>query len=104
MNDVYVAEDADGQIVGIVAVVYARSLGRGLSALIDGARTRAQPSAELLQGLVAFAEERARRRGCRRLTAWVDGDVELRAALVARGYREGEALVTDLQRAGQGGA
>ena len=97
-TDVYVAEDAAGEIVGIVSLVYARSLVRGgLSAMLDGARARHQPARELIEGLVAFAEERARRRGCRRLTAWVDdGDVELRAALLARGYRAGEALVADL--------
>jgi hypothetical protein len=94
-SDVYVAEDAAGDIVGIVAVVYARSLVRGLSAMLDGVRTR-ERSSELVQELVAFAEERARRRGCRRLTAWVDADVELRAALLARGYRAGETLVADL--------
>ena len=99
-TDLYVAEDGDGAIVGLVSVVYARSVVRGgMSATLDGARARAVPA--LLDRLVAFAEERARRRGCRRLAAWVEpGDTELRAALVARGYRAGELLVTDLVAAG----
>src|SRR5215475_4827661 len=68
-TDLYVAEDGDGAIVGLVSVVYARSLVRGgVSATLDGAR--AAPA--LLDRLVAFAEERARRRGCRRLAAWVE--------------------------------
>jgi len=97
-TDVYVAEDGEGEIVGLVSVVYARSLVRGgLSATLDGARARHEPGPAVLEGLVAFAEERARKRGCRRLTAWVDPeDRDLRATLVARGYRSGELLVTDL--------
>jgi len=97
-TDVYVAEDGAGTIVGIVAVAYARSLVRGgLQAMLDGARTRSRPAGPVLTGLVALAEERARRRGCRRLAAWVDaGEEDLRAALLARGYRPGELLVTDL--------
>ena len=97
-TDVYVAEDARGEIVGLVALVYARSLVRGgLSATLDGAHARHAPARALVDGLVAFAEERARRRGCRRLTAWVGAeDVELRAALLARGYRAGELWVTEL--------
>jgi hypothetical protein len=97
-TDVYVAEAAGGEIVGLVSVVYARSLARGgISALLDGARVRREPVGPLLAGLVAFAEQRARRRGCRRLGAWVDaGDTALRAALVARGYRGGEFFVTEL--------
>src|SRR5262245_35341505 len=97
-SDVYVAETAGGEIVGIVALVYARSLARGgLSAVLDAARARGAPERPVLDGLVAFAEERARRRGCRRLCAWVDsGDAELRATLLARGYRSGEMLVTEL--------
>jgi hypothetical protein len=96
--DVYVAEDDAGEIVGIVSVVYARSLVRGgVSALLDGARARRTPARPLLEGLVAFAEERARRRGCRRLAACPGaGDDELRATLLARGYRAGELLETEL--------
>src|SRR6059036_3763081 len=97
-TDVYVAEDGEGEIVGLVSVVYARSLVRGgMSAMLDGARARRDPARPLLEELVAFAEERARKRGCRRLTAWVDpADGALRATLLARGYQSGELLVTDL--------
>ena len=97
-SDVYVAEDGAGEIVGLVSVVYARSLVRGgVSAMLDGARARRQPAPAILEGLVAFAEERARKRGCRRLTAWVDpDDRDLRETLVARGYRPGDLLVTEL--------
>ncbi|HLY37321.1 MAG TPA: hypothetical protein VKU61_04755 [Candidatus Binatia bacterium] len=93
-TDFYVAEDRAGAIVGLVSVVYARSLVRGgISATLDGAR--ATPA--VLDGLLAFAEERARRRGCVRLTAAPDpGDSALRAALVARGYRVGELLLSEL--------
>ena|SRR5437868_9129907 len=94
--DFYVAEDREGAIVGLVSVVYARSLARGgVSATLDGAR--ATPA--ILDALLAFAEERARRRGCARLSAAPDsGDSALRAALVARGYRVGELLLTELAR------
>ena len=97
-TDVYVAEDAAGEIVGVVSIAYARSLVRGgLAAVLDGARARHPSSAALLADLVGFAEARARRRGCRRLTAWVGPeDAELRAALLARGYRAGEAFTTEL--------
>jgi len=95
-TDFYVAEDRAGTIVGLVSVVYARSLVRGgISATLDGAR--ATPA--VLDGLLAFAEERARRRGCVRLTAAPDPeDDALRAALVARGYRVGELLLAELAR------
>jgi hypothetical protein len=92
--DVYVAEDATGAIVGVVAVAYYRSLMQGgQSAVLDGARAASAP---VLEALLAFAEERARRRGCQRLAAPVDADAALRAALTARGYRAGELLVADL--------
>jgi GNAT superfamily N-acetyltransferase len=96
-TDVYVAEDAAGRLVGLVSLAYARSLVRGgWAAVLDGVRT-AGHAAGVVDGLVAFAEERARRRGCRRLTAWVDpADRALRAALLARGYRPGEALAREL--------
>jgi hypothetical protein len=96
-GDVYVAEDREGAIVGIVSVVYARSLRDGrLAALLDEARV--SPAAHpLLAGLIAFAEDRARRRGCRRLAARVDGEEpELRATLLARGYHGGTLLVAEL--------
>jgi N-acetylglutamate synthase-like GNAT family acetyltransferase len=98
-SEVYVAEEPGGAIVGLVSVVYARSLTRGdVAAVLDGARARHPLVQRLLDELVAFAEERARRRGCRRLAAWVDpGDAALRAALVARGYRRGDVLETDLE-------
>jgi hypothetical protein len=96
--DVYVAEDGGGTVVGVVAVTYARSLFRGgMGAVLDGVRARPPAGAEAVAGLVAFAEERARRRGCRRLTAWPDpADGALRAALVARGYAAGEAFWREL--------
>jgi hypothetical protein len=64
--------------------------------VLDAARAAAD-SAPLLDRLIAFAETRARRRGCRRLAAVVDpGDAALRAALASRGYAAGEVLVTEL--------
>ena len=97
-TDIYVAEEAGGGIVGIVALLYARSLVQGgPAAVLDGARARCVPGGPVLDGLVAFAEERARRRGCRRLCAWSGAvDADLRATLLARGYRPGEMLVADL--------
>jgi hypothetical protein len=94
-SDVYVAEADGGAIVGVVAIGYLRSLHRGRwAAVLDAARADRAP---LLDGLIAFAEERARRRGCRQLRAWVEpDDPQLRAALVSRGYRAGEMLVTEL--------
>jgi len=96
--DVYVAEDPGGTVVGLVSVAYARSLMQGGgAALLDGARASHAP---VLDGLIAFAEERARRRGCRRLAAWVaPEDGALRAALLRRGYHPGELLTADLAAA-----
>ena len=96
-GDVYVAEAAGGAIVGIVSVAYLRSLSEGrFAAVLDAARAVAD-SAPLLDRLIAFAEARARRRGCRRLAALVaPGDAALRAALTSRGYGAGEVLVTEL--------
>lgn len=92
--DLYVAEDGAGAIVGLVSVAYVRSLAAGgAAAVLDTARVSVAPAAPLLDGLVAFAEARARRRGCRRLDVRVDaGDAELRATLLGRGYGPGETL------------
>ncbi len=96
-SDVYVAEDADGTIVGIVSIAYLRSVREGrFAAVLDAARAAAD-SAALLDRLIAVAETRARRRGCRRLAAWIDpGDAALRAALESRGYAPGVVLTADL--------
>jgi hypothetical protein len=97
-TDLYVAEDGGGEVVGLVSIVYSRSLFRGgLSARLDGARAATSPAAPVLDGLIAFAERRARRRGCHRLEAQPDGgDTALDSALRARGYCGTEALVADL--------
>jgi GNAT superfamily N-acetyltransferase len=96
-TDVYLAEDAAGRLVGLVALAYARSLVRGgWAAVLDGVRTT-EDAAGAVEGLVAFAEERARRRGCRRLTAWVGPEERaLRATLLARGYQAGELFAREL--------
>jgi hypothetical protein len=101
-TDVYVAEDGGGELVGMVSVVYARSLAHGgLCALLDAARARHERAHALLGALVAFAEERARKRGCRRLTACIEpDDAALRALLLARGWAAGERLVTELAAGG----
>ena len=100
-RDVYVAEDGSGEIVGLVSVVYARSLVRGgLGAFLDGARARRPAAPALLDDLVAFAEERARQRGCVRIAAWVDAeDVELRSVLERRGWRAGALWFAELRGA-----
>lgn len=92
--DLYVAEDDGGAIVGVVALAYARSLASGgRAATLEVAR---QPLAAVVDGLVDFAAERARRRGCRAIACIGPADPELRAALLARGFRVEEALVADL--------
>jgi hypothetical protein len=107
-GDVYVAEDADGAIVGIVSVAYLRSLNEGRFAAVLDAAHAAADSPPLLDRLIAFAETRARRRGCRRLAAVLgppDGPQEgphdraLRAALESRGYGTGQVLVAELGEA-----
>jgi L-amino acid N-acyltransferase YncA len=100
-SDVYVAEDARGAIVGIVSVAYLRSITEGrFAAVLDAARAAAD-SPPLLDRLIAFAEARARRRGCRRLAAWIGpDDGALRAALESRGYGSGDLLVTELGETG----
>jgi N-acetylglutamate synthase-like GNAT family acetyltransferase len=100
-GDVYVAEDAAGAIVGVVSVAYVRSLGEGRTAAVLDAARAAADSAPLLDRLIAFAEMRARRRGCRRLAAWIHpDDAALRAALESRGYSAGALLVAELGGAG----
>jgi hypothetical protein len=97
-GDVYVAEDAAGGIVGVVSVAYLRSMSEGrYRAVLDAARADSPP---LLDRLIAFAETRARRRGCRRLAAVLGPeDGVLRAALESRGYGRGDVLVADLGEA-----
>ncbi|MCW5893511.1 MAG: NAD-glutamate dehydrogenase [bacterium] len=65
--DVYVAEDAAGALVGVVAVAYVRSLAAGrTAALLDAACLRPGVDEAVLDGLLAVAATRARRRGCPR--------------------------------------
>ncbi len=100
--DVYVAEDGSGAIVGVVTVAYARSLAAGgLAATLEVVRRAAGGGSDdgLAAGLVDFATDRARRRGCRALAARVaTADPDLRAVLLARGFHVEEALVADLAR------
>jgi GNAT superfamily N-acetyltransferase len=97
-GDLYVAEDEEGDVLGVVAVRYTQSLAwSGPVAILDRARARPGNETPVLAALVAFAEDRARRRGCRRLVAWLDeGDGALRATLLARGYGDGVLLARDL--------
>ncbi|HEV7733649.1 MAG TPA: GNAT family N-acetyltransferase [Candidatus Binatia bacterium] len=97
-SDVYVAEAEGGEIVGVVAIAYLRSLRQGRwSAVLDAARSPGEAGAPLLDQLIAFAEERARKRGCRRLSAWIEpDDGALRAALTSRGYHAGEVMTAEL--------
>lgn len=97
-GDVYVAEAPGGRLVGVVAIAYARSLVRdGWTAVLDGVRQDATAAEPLLDPLIALAEDRARRRACRRIVAWVEpGDAPLRAALEARAYRGATLLVAEL--------
>jgi len=97
-TDVYVAEDEGGAIVGVVAVAYVRSLAAGAAAaVLDTARAAGSEAPLVLAELVRFAEERARRRGCRTMRAWpAPDDVALRSVLEARGYDAGIGLVAEL--------
>lgn len=101
-NDFYLAEDAFGQPVGLVAISYARLLSRGGSvAFLDTVVTRGGPDG-LVPALIAFAEDRARKRGCRQLMALGAADVPaVRAVLVARGYGSREGMVRCLQEGGR---
>lgn len=87
-HDVYVAQDARGEVVGVVAVVYVRSLARGRwRAVLDVLRARERAVGE---ALLAFAEGRARHRGCRTLETWPESDDDpLVAQVAARGWRAG---------------
>jgi len=98
-QDVYVAERPGGELVGVVAVAYLRSLRGGrFAAVLDTARAHATPGGPLLDHLIAFAEERARRRGCRQVRAWVDPDDDaLRAALLSRGWQVASELEAALE-------
>ena len=97
-QDVYVAERPGGELVGVVAVAYLRSLRSGrFAAVLDTARIHAT-GGPLLDHLIAFAEERARRRGCRQVRAWVDPDDDtLRAALLSRGWQVAGTLEAALE-------
>src|SRR5262245_66238717 len=69
-QDVYVAEAPGGEIVGVVAVAYVRSLRSGrFAAVLDTARAAAEPGGGLLDALLDVAVERARRPGWRGLRA-----------------------------------
>jgi L-amino acid N-acyltransferase YncA len=93
-QDVYVAEAPDGELVGVVAVAYVRSLRAGrFAAVLDTARAAAGVERTLLDALLDVAEERARRRGCRQVRAWLaPDDSALRAALTSRGWQVEESF------------
>jgi N-acetylglutamate synthase-like GNAT family acetyltransferase len=101
-QDVYVAEAPGGEIVGVVAVAYVRSLAGGrFAAVLDTARIASGPGGRLLDALLDVAEERARRRGCRQVRAWLGpDDGALRAALALRGWRVDESLTGALEPRG----
>jgi N-acetylglutamate synthase-like GNAT family acetyltransferase len=68
--DLYVAE-RDGQVCGVVMVGYRRLLVQGgLCAVLDGVITT-ETGGEIEQQLIAFAQERAHKKGCRLFQAQV---------------------------------
>jgi hypothetical protein len=93
-HDVYVAETPAGELVGVVAVAYVRSLRAGrFAAVLDTARAVPDSGRPLLDALLDLAEERARRRGCRQVRAWLGPEDEvLRGALASRGWCVEESL------------
>jgi L-amino acid N-acyltransferase YncA len=101
-QDVYVAEAPGGEIVGVVSVAYVRSLAGGrFAAVLDTARIAGGPRGALLDALLDVAEERARRRGCRQVRAWLGpADAMLRAALASRGWTLDESLTGALEPPG----
>lgn len=88
-HDVYVAEAPGGALVGVVVVAYVRSLRAGrFAAVLDTARAAPGGGQPLLDALLDVAEERARRRGCRRVRAWLGRDDDaLRTVLASRGWQ-----------------
>jgi L-amino acid N-acyltransferase YncA len=97
-HDVYVVEAPGGALVGVVVVAYVRSLRAGrFSAVLDTARAAPGAGRPLLDTLLDVAEERARRRGCRQVRAWLGHDDEaLRAALESRGWQVEESFARAL--------
>jgi len=89
-HDAYLAQDGTGAVVGVVGIVYVRSLACGRwRAVLDVLRAR---DAALADALLAFAEERARRRGCSTLEAWpLEPSDPLLDAVAARGWHSGLA-------------
>jgi hypothetical protein len=72
-----------------------RALARGgrFAAVLDTARIAPGPGGALLDALLDVAEERALRRGCRQVRAWLrPDDGQLRAALASRGWSVDESL------------
>ena len=86
---VYVAEDA-GTVVGAVACSFAPSLALSRwCTILDGAWATADRP-DVLDALVAFAEERGRRRASARVIAVGPVHPALRRVLAARGYERGD--------------
>lgn len=70
--DLYVAEQND-EVCGVVMVGYRRLLVQGgLCAMLDGVIT-VENGGEIGQRLIAFAKERAQKRGCRIFQAQMGG-------------------------------
>jgi hypothetical protein len=101
-HDVYVVEAPGGSLVGVVAIAYVRSLCAGrFAAVLDTAHTVPDAGRPLLDALLDVAEERARRRGCRQVRAWLGrDDGALRAALTARGWQVEESFARALASEG----
>jgi hypothetical protein len=99
---VYVVEAPGGALVGVVAIAYVRSLRAGrFAAVLDTARAAPGAGRPLLDALLDLAEERARRRGCRQVRAWLGHDDEtLRAALMSRGWQVEDSFERALAPAG----
>jgi hypothetical protein len=100
-GDVYVAQEGQGPLRGIVVLGYVRSLADGRwVAILDGVWSA--PGWEAVLGpLVTHAEARARQRGCRRIVVASETVPEpVRALLACRAYTERPALVGTLDAAG----
>src|SRR5262249_37931875 len=100
-QDVYVVESPGGDIVGVGGVADVRSLAGGrFVAVLDTARAAPAPDGRPLDALLDVVEERARRRGCRQVRAWLGPDDRvLRSALASRGWQVEESFAGTLRAA-----
>jgi hypothetical protein len=92
--DLFVATDAVGGLVGVLAIGYTRTLAHGFqTAVVDTLMARDE-APDLVAALLTFGETRARQRGCREFLVRGSAVRSATAAvLVAAGYRSEDGMV-----------